>query len=161
MPDQNQHGCKKKDRIIRGIIRIGQQNRKEEKGLKHKLLRFIWWITLHFFMFSVTKLNFVDLLMKIDWVLTYCSQLWGLAGPLVLLDMLCLFYLEYPVNLICLQLTSSMDFSKLIINVIHILCFQYELSASIWNLNYSVSLLLKRSLLSFVSNACSSCMNVL
>ena len=34
-------GVKKKDRIIRGIIRIGQQNRKEEKGLKHKLLRFI------------------------------------------------------------------------------------------------------------------------
>ena len=91
--DQNLHGCKKKDRIIRGTRRIGQQNRKEEEGLKHKLLCLLWWMTLHFFVFSFSKLNFVDLLMKLDWVLTYCSQLWDLTGPLVLLDMLCLFYL--------------------------------------------------------------------
>ena len=64
LPDQNQHGCKKKDRNIRGIERIGLQNRKEEEGLKHKLLRFLWWMTLHyFFLFSFSKLNFVDLSM--------------------------------------------------------------------------------------------------
>ena len=32
LPDQNQEGCKKKDRIIQGIKRIGQQNGKEEEG---------------------------------------------------------------------------------------------------------------------------------
>ena len=42
LPDQNQHGCKRKDKIIRGIKKIGQQNGKEEEaGLKHKLLRFL------------------------------------------------------------------------------------------------------------------------
>ena len=92
LPDKNQHECKKKDRIIRGIKRIGQQNRKEEEGLKYKLLHFLWWMALHFFVFSFSKLNFIDLLMKIDWVFTYFSQLWDLTGSLVLLDM-CLFYL--------------------------------------------------------------------
>ena len=105
MPDENQHGCKEKERIVRGTKIATQQNRKyqEQDILKISCCGFDEW----FFVGSnLAKVNFFQLLKNMYQVLTFHNfEIW-----FVFFISFVEFIQKCHVDLVCLQFTMITEF---------------------------------------------------